>query len=298
MNPSVSRARFELLPDEAVARIQRGYTNTPLAKQHEILLDTGGSRKITPIPWDEFERDAYPEEALRLAAFANRALATGEYGAIGVFCRIAASMALHGVPLDLVSAATRTSTDELRHADYAARFATLCAGKEIVMRVPKASFDAAALTPLELDHYVLDLCAIGEALACALLKTCHDRATDPVARIYFGNLLRDEVHHARLGWHYLAWRAPQWTLDEKQQLADFAGRSVMEVEQRFSRGREAKTREGKKAARALGVLESRAQMDAVVAVTGDEIVPALDALGLGASHAWRARTITSSARAR
>jgi hypothetical protein len=294
MTAAVSRARFVQLPDDAVVRVKRTYSTTPLARQHEVLLDTGGSRKITPIPWDAFDRDAYPEEALRLAAFANRALATGEYGAIGVFCRIAASMALHGVPLDLVSAATRTATDELRHADYAARFASLCAGKEIVVRVPKASFDAAAMTPLELDIYVLDLCAIGEALACALLKTCHDRATDKVARIYFGNLLRDEVHHARLGWHYLAWRAPQWTRDEKQAVADFAGRSVMEVESRFSRGREATTREGKKAARALGVLESRAQMEAVKAVTGDEIVPALDALGLGASHAWRAVTSGSA----
>jgi hypothetical protein len=285
----VTRARYVALPDEAVVVVRRAYSPTPLARQHQRVLDTGGTRKIAPIPWADFRRDSYPDESLRLAYFANRALATGEYGAIGVFCRIASSMAMHGVPLDLVSSATRATTDELRHADYASRFAAMCGGKEIVMRVPKPSFGGAALTLLELDLYVLDLCAIGEALACALFSACLERATDPVARVYFGNLLRDEVHHARLGWHYLEWRAPAWTKHERQTVSDFAGRAVMQMEPRFARGREATSKAAKKGADALGVLDSRAQMDAVVAVTGDEIVPALDALGLGASHAWKQR---------
>jgi hypothetical protein len=196
---------------------------------------------------------------------------------------------MHGVPLDLVSSATRATTDELRHADYASRFASACGGEDIVMRVPKPSFEGAALTRLELDLYVLDLAAIGEALACALFTACLERATDKVARVYFANLLRDEVHHARLGWHYLEWRAPAWTKEERQAVSDFAGRAVMQMEPRFARGREATTTAARRGAAALGVLDSRAQMDAVVAVTGDEIVPALDALGLGASSAWARR---------
>jgi hypothetical protein len=285
----VSRARVVQLSDAEVHRIQRVYSSTPLEKQHRVLLDTGGSRKIAPIPWDQFDRSAYPEEALKLAAYANRALATGEYGAIGVFSRITSAMAAHGVPLDLVSAASRVVTDELRHADYASRMASLCAGKEVVMRVPKASFDGSPLSLLELDIYVLDLCAIGEALACALFQTCLSYPLDPVPRAFFGNLLRDEVHHARLGWYYLAWRAPQWTLAERQHVADFAAAAVMQMEPRFSRGREPSAPKAKKAARALGVLSTRAQLDAVIAVTNDEIVPALDSLGLGASHAWQLR---------
>lgn len=285
----VTRARFVALPDDDVVQIQRAYSSTPLARQHELVLRTGGRRKLAPIPWGEFRRDAYGAEALELAAFANRALATGEYGAIGVFCRVASSMAMHGVPLDLVSAATRATTDELRHADYASRFAGLCGGKEVVMRVPKASFDGGVLTMRELDLFVLDLLAIGETLACALFSTCLDQATDPVAQVYFGNLLRDEVHHARLGWHYLAWRAPAWTKEERQRMSDFAGAAVIQMEPRFSRGREAATKAGRKGARALGVLDSTSQMAATVKVTGDEIVPALDALGLGASHAWSVR---------
>jgi hypothetical protein len=42
-------------------------------------------------------------------------------------------------------------------------------------------------------------------------------------------------------------------------------------------------------ARALGVLESKGQRETVKDVMENEIVPGLDAIGLGASHAWRVR---------
>jgi hypothetical protein len=96
------------------------------------------------------------------------------------------------------------------------------------------------------------------------------------------------VHHARLGWYYLAWRAPQWTLAEKQRVADRLGDHIVTIERRFWQGRDAAAG-SKKGARALGVLESEGQRAAVKQVMEEEIVPALDALGLGASHAWKVR---------
>jgi hypothetical protein len=270
--------------------LERAVSESPFARQHEQVLATGGTRKIADTPWGNFDRSAYPEEALRLAELANRALAMGEYGAIAVFSRISSSMALHGAPIDLVCAATRIPTDELRHAEYARAFASACAGKPVTIKIPRAAFDTSALSLEELDRSVLELSAIGEALACALLDECLEQAEDPVAKIYFGNLVRDEVHHTRLGWHYLAWRSDQWTDEERQAMADFAGRIVMDVEPRFSRGRSPKDPAARAAARALGVLDSAAQVRAVREVTGEQIVPALDELGLGASFAWKART--------
>ena len=41
-----------------------------------------------------------------------------------------------------------------------------------------------------------------------------------MARALYTALAADEVHHARLGWYYFAWRAPTWTRPEKQRLAD------------------------------------------------------------------------------
>ena len=73
-----------------------------------------------------------------------------------------------------------------------------------------------------------------------------------------------------------------------EDVADRAGLVVMDVERRFWNGRDAPPK-SKKAARALGVLESEGQRETVKQVMEKEIVPGLDALGLGASHAWRIR---------
>ncbi len=275
--------------DGAFVSLRRAVTSTPLARQHEQVLANGGKRKVTPIPWESFERAKYPEAALRLAGLANRALASGEYGAVTMFSRITASMVLHGVPFDIVAASTRAATDELRHADYAARYASLCSGKEITLRIKRAALESKTMSLLQLDHLMVEATAMGEALACALLEACLDRATDPVARVYFANLIRDEVHHARLGWYYLAWRAPAWTLAERQEVANRAGRLILDVEPRFARGRQAPG-DARQAAWALGVLDTEGQLSAIRGVMQDQVVPALDALGLGASHAWRSRT--------
>ena len=110
--------------------------------------------------------------------------------------------------------------------------------------------------------------------------------TDPVARALFTSIIGDEVHHARLGWYYFAWRAPQWTHAERQRLADRVGDLLVTVEPRFWMGRDAPAG-ARKGARALGVLDSAGQRTVVRQIMEDEIVPALDALGLGASHAWK-----------
>ncbi len=89
--------------------------------------------------------------------------------------------------------------------------------------------------------------------------------------------------------NYLAWRAPQWTRAERQRVADQCGGTIAGIESQFWRGRDAPSKVSD-AARALGVLDSEGQRAAVRQVMEDEIIPGLDAIGLGASHAWRART--------
>ena len=273
---------------------RRAFSSTPLSRQHARLLADGGKRNIKPIPWKQFDRARYHPAALKLAGLANKALATGEYGAVTVFSRITASMVIHSIPFDFISAASRAATDELRHADYAAQFSELCTGKPVLLELDRKTLDHSPMTLPELDRLMLELAAIGEAFACGLISACFELATDPVARAYFGNLIKDEVHHARLGFHYLEWRAPQWTLEEKQALSNHAGVLVRECETRFCRGRDASP-EAKADADALGVLDSRAQIEAAVTITGEQIVPALDQMGFGASHAFRAR-FTSRAR--
>jgi hypothetical protein len=271
--------------------VRRVLTATPLARQHERTLERGLSRKHPHIDFAGFDRSKYPRPALALAHHAATKLALGEYTAVDLFSHLASAMTLNGVPFDLVAAAASVPHDEIRHADYAMRAARAIAGEDA-----RIEFDAGALRkrwdkPMgfeELDCAMMEVSAIGETLSCSLLSACRERAKDAMMHAVFAGIVSDEVHHARLGWYYFAWRAPQWTRAERQRIADRAGAVVVGIEKRFWRGRDAPP-VAKKAARDLGVLESEGQQLAVRSVMEDEIVPALDALGLGSSHAWRIR---------
>jgi hypothetical protein len=280
------------MPAPARVQIRRVLTDSALARQHDRMLTGRIARKVIEVPWSKFDRSKYPAPALALACKAQTMLATGEYEAVDLFSRIASGLAINGAPIDLVAAATRVATDEIRHADYAFRFAALCAEESdvvIEVRSQRAEDRWGRHLDLEtLDRMMIEIPAVGEALACALLGASRARARDVVARPLFSSILGDEVHHTRLGWYYLAWRAPQWSQAEKQRAADRAGEVVAEVEKRFWWGRDA-PKGSRKAAAALGVLESVGQRAVIRQIMEDEIVPALDQLGLGASHAWRVR---------
>ena len=278
-------------PTAGRVTVRRRTSGTPLARQHEHLLSGRVTRRLSAIPWERFDRARHAEPALALAAQAQRALAGGEYSAIDLFARIASALSLHGAPIDLVTAAARIPSDEARHADYALRMASLCAGTDVGFEIDGAAIARQWTTPIDqemLDGLMLEVAAISETVAGGLLAACLERATDPVAKALFTSILGDEVHHARLGWYYLAWRSPQWSLPERQRAADRAAAMILDMEPMFWRGRDAPPR-FKKAASALGVLDSAGQRKALRHSMEFEIVPALDAFGLGASIAWRAR---------
>jgi hypothetical protein len=278
----------------APTKLRRTLTGTPLSRAHERLVDARPGRQAWPIPWATFARERYPAAALALACQAQMALAEGEYGAVVGFAKVASALALKGAPVDLVALSTRIPADELRHAEYALRMAALLAGRPVSAlelsvdgeRLQRA--DPCRWSMVELDELMASVPAISETLAAALVAACRDCATDPVLRALFSSILADEVHHARLGWYYLIWRAPQWTRAERQQVADRVGERVADTERQFWRGRDAAPG-SEAAARALGVLDSPSQRAVVRQAMEREIVPALDGLGLGASHAWRAR---------
>ena len=265
-------------------RLQRTLTATPLARRFERL----STREVA---FAAFDRKRYPAAALRTAAIAQSSLAVGEWMAVDLFGRLTAALTVAGAPIDLVSAAAKIPTDEVRHADLALRMAATFTD-EAVWAPPvdqeRHAYLAAPMSIEHLDYAMLEMPAIGETLACALLSASRDGASDPVARTLFSALLRDEVHHARLGWYYLAWRKDMWSAAERQRVADRAGNFVAHVEVMFGKGRDA-PRGARKAARALGVLDTPTQRAAIRAIMEEEILPGLDGLGLGASHAWRVR---------
>jgi hypothetical protein len=258
----------------ADARLRRTLTTTPLARRFERT--TGRE-----VAFSAFDRTRYPAAALRTAALAQSSLAVGEWMAVDLFARLTTALTLAGAPIDLVSAAAKVPTDEVRHADLALRMAAALTDEEIwapPVEQDRHAYLAAPMSIEDLDYAMLEPPAIGETLACALLSTSRDNARDPVARALFSALLRDEVHHARLGWYYLAWRKDSWTAPQRQRVADRAGNFVAHVEVMFGKGRDA-PRGARTAARALGVLDTPTQRAAIRAIMEQEILPGLDGLG-------------------
>jgi hypothetical protein len=249
------------------------------------------TRRPRPIAWAAFDPAPFPRPAIDLAVDSYTKLAIGEYGAVQLYAQLTSAMTLAGLPMDLITASAAICTDEARHADYALQMIRALTGEDVPVRVEKEALESpwrkgASLEVI--DTAVLHVAALSETISCALIGACRDRATEATTRALLSNLVSDEIHHARFGWYYLSWRSLQWTRAERQRMADSMASNVVKVERRFWRGRDAPP-SAAKAARALGVLESEGQRAAVRAVMETEIVPVLDSLGLGASHAWRVR---------
>jgi hypothetical protein len=245
----------------AGSRLQRTLTGTPLARRYE--RGRGGD-----VDFSAFARRRYPAAARRAAAIAQSSLAVGEWMAVDLFGRLTTALAVANAPIDLVSAAARIPADEVRHADLALRMAATLTDEPVEappVEPGRHAYLAAPMSLEDLDCAMLEMPAIGETLACALLSASRDVASDPIARALFSALLRDEIHHARLGWYYLAWRKNVWTAAERQHVADRAGNFVAHVEVMFAHGRDA-PRGARKAARALGVLDTPTQRAAIRAI--------------------------------
>lgn len=275
--------------DSVTVRLAR--SGTPLSRRHEQILQGKLARVPKPAPWTAFRQDAHPPAALALAGDLWLGLARGEYGAVGLFAKVAAGLTRTGAPLDLVHAATQASTDEARHTELCLRMAGLCNGgdAELTLSGPELDLVLAPLeSSLDLDVTMIRGVAVSETLATALLTACQRRATERVSKSLLTTLVSDEVHHARLGWYYLAERAPHWSLAERQLLADATADLVTRIEQEFWVGRDA-PRGDSTAAQSLGILDSKAQRAVVRDTMENEILPGLDALGFGASKAWSIR---------
>jgi len=271
--------------------LTRVLSDTPLAELHDRALRGELTRSTREVPWHEFERARYPEEALVLARDLMCKLAGGEYSAVALFAQLTASLALNRAPIDFVAASARVSSDEIRHADYCLRMASLCQSGEVTVAVPSAALESdipRSLSITELDFLMLKYAAVGETLAAALLTECRRRASDPVLRALFTSIVADEVHHARLGWYYAKHRSARWSSEARDELSTRVAEFVVGIELEFSRGRDAPPH-ASDAARALGVLDSASQRQVIAEVMNSEIVPALDAIGLSGSLAWAQR---------
>ena len=155
----------------------------------------------------------------------------------------------------------------------AARFAG-CEPAEVAVTVDGPGLETQWQKALDLDLWMV-AGGHSETLAAALLGACRERAADPVVRALFTSIAGDEIHHARLGGHDLAWRAPQWSQAERQRVADHSGNIVAGVERQFWNGRDiARCTVPPRALSACSIPKLSAAT--IRQVMEDEIVPGLE----------------------
>jgi hypothetical protein len=267
-----------------------GLGHGPLARHQLRVLTRGPTRRARAIPFSDFAPEHYAQEALALASNQYGALARGERSAIGLFARLAAALDAFAAPREFVLAATAAAHDEARHAQYCEEFAVRCGFDTSAPPAAPAPVEPEPRSLIELDVAMLRSVALSETLAAALLMACRRVAREPVARALLTTLIADEIHHARLGWYYAASRSPNWSTDERQQVADALAEAVICIESQFHRGRDAAP-PFDRSTRALGVLRTDLQRSCIQDVVEHEILPGLDALGLNASKAWEQRVV-------
>lgn len=262
-------------------KVTGALSETPLAKLHTRAR----SRTRRAISWSTFRAADYSAEARAWTVRFYRSLAAGEYLSVGLFARIADSLAEQGAPFDLIAEAARIPSDEIRHAEHALSMASACAGRPVTLDVDRAKMRDPRTRPAtlgELDLLLLDVAAIGETLAVAVLGEAARSATDPVARSVLRGFVADELHHARIGWYYASWRAPRWTVADRQRVANRVAEVALDTDRRFARQLVLPSRLRQEAAK-LGVIDGRLQRAIVARTMREEVVPGLDALGLGTS---------------
>ena len=186
--------------------IDLGETTEVMGLFHRALMD-----RRHPIPWEEFDREAYEPALLEEARrqWAQRSVA--EYQSTAQFAQLLHRLTLIGAPVEMIGAATRLATDECRHAELCARFADCMGGHDDVrvrgglsLYEPRDGGDGGGELFLACYQTILTVCCFGETLSVPILRALYTVATDPVAERCASLIAGDEEYHERFGWEALA----------------------------------------------------------------------------------------------
>ena len=159
------------------------------------------------LPVTDATIDALSSEARELLGQRWLDRAQNELGTSTTFAELYRGLVALEAPATLLTVAARAVGDELRHSLICHAMAERYAGRTLRQpsgRVtPEPRFSGCSEREARVLHVVLHTC-LNEGVAAAYLGACLDEATSNSARVAVQSLLKDEIHHARLGWAFLA----------------------------------------------------------------------------------------------
>jgi hypothetical protein len=177
------------------------------------------------LPWGTIDLGRYPAlhgiEARRI--WSNGVFT--EYASAAAFSALTTAMLSCGAPVDLIAACADMAVDELFHVELSARLTMELGGA-----VP-LEFDLAKIAPiaspgarplLAAAELAITTSCVSEALSVPAMARSRALAEEPLVRAVLDRLLADEGPHARLGFWFLDWAAPQLGDAERAHLARLA----------------------------------------------------------------------------
>lgn len=177
-------------------------TSPGLAAEHRRLMDARRRR----VQWAESTAATLPSSLREGLGHLWRDRMVAEHRSVGVFALYLLDLLGTGAPAEVLSHACRASLDEVRHAELFGRLAALYTGREESPPhgIPAMPDDPSIAMRHQTAREALHLSVLSETYSSVLLHELHRAARDPVVRDVLGIVMADEVHHARMGWAYLA----------------------------------------------------------------------------------------------
>lgn len=259
-------------------------------------------------PWPDFaafDRNHYDPTLRRAAAVQWAGRARAEHGSFHQFTQLGHVLADLRAPLHLLGAIARLSTDEVRHAELCAQMAHTCWPEGVEANddvfawpAPQTPWPAPPDEPNARTRWAAEAiavaCCLGETLSRPMLEAIAVVATSEVAEACARQILRDEHLHATFGWEALAHLLPR--LDDAARtelrrtiaaaLAGLQASTACGIPVEQVAGRELEIVRGPPN---LGTLDDLQYATIFYATIEQEILPALDALGLDGTAAWAQR---------
>ena len=180
---------------------------------------------IDELPWGTLDLGRYPElHAIEARRIWSNGVFT-EYASAAAFSALTTAMLSCGAPVDLVAACADMVVDELFHVELSARLTMELGGA-----VP-LEFDLAKIAPiaspgarplLAAAELAITTSCVSESLSVPAMARSRALSDEPLVRAVLDRLVEDEGPHARLGFWFLDWAAPQLDDGELAQLARLA----------------------------------------------------------------------------
>jgi hypothetical protein len=171
------------------------------------------------LPWGTLDPSKYAPEAVDFARGSWTEVAINEYRAVASFSEVLRAMVDVKAPLDLLGMTSDFLADECSHVELASRMAMELGGAaprtvdldRFAMRPTGTAFQRA-------NELVLRVGCIAEAFSGGTATESYAATTHELPRAVYGQILRDEARHRRMGALYFEWALERIDVEELARL--------------------------------------------------------------------------------